>query len=190
MSVWSEVAWRPVIGDPSIMGWVTVFLYAVAAAYCVRIGFLRGADFKKQVKRQLVLWRVLALVVSFLCVNKQLDLQTLLTEMARYYSRQYDLYEMRRQFQVMFIAGLLLFGIFALTLLFVMYRAVLRDNLLVIMGATFLMVYVLVRAASFHHVDRLIGSSVLGIKLNWVFEIFGLILIIINAKKHLGNRRS
>lgn len=186
MSFWGAIAWRPQIGDPSVMGWVTVILYAVAAYYCIRIGFFRGADFRRHVKRQFILWRTLGLVLVLLCVNKQLDLQTFLTEVAKYYFRQHGLYEARRQFQLMFIGGLLAIGFISFFMLLASYRKVLRDNLLAIIGATFLMVYVVVRAASFHQVDRLIGSSILGVKLNWMFEIFGLVLIVVCARRQLG----
>jgi hypothetical protein len=34
--------------------------------------------------------------------------------------------------------------------------------------------FVVIRAASFHHIDRFIGQSVLGLRWNWVLEMGGI----------------
>ena len=45
------------------------------------------------------------------------------------------------------------------------------------MGTVLVFGYVLIRAASFHHIDRFIGESVLGLRWNWVIEISGISLV-------------
>ena len=44
-------------------------------------------------------------------------------------------------------------------------------------GMLFLLTFIAVRAISFHHVDRFIGTAVLGIRMNWVFELTGIFLV-------------
>jgi hypothetical protein len=41
---------------------------------------------------------------------------------------------------------------------------------------------VLIRAASFHHIDRFIGESILGLRWNWVIEISGISLVLIASQ--------
>ena len=43
-----------------------------------------------------------------------------------------------------------------------------------IVGTSMVLAFVVMRAASFHHVDRLLSSALLGVRFNWVFEITGI----------------
>jgi hypothetical protein len=49
----------------------------------------------------------------------------------------------------------------------------------ILTGTTLVIGYVLIRAPSFHHVDRLIGRTVLGFRWNWILEMgaIGLVLL-------------
>ena len=49
---------------------------------------------------------------------------------------------------------------------------------LAVVGATLVMGYVLIRAASFHHVDRFIGSRIFGFRWNWILEMGGIALVL------------
>jgi hypothetical protein len=40
----------------------------------------------------------------------------------------------------------------------------------------------LIRAASFHHVDRLIGRTVLGFRWNWILEMGGIGLVLLASQ--------
>jgi hypothetical protein len=50
---------------------------------------------------------------------------------------------------------------------------------LAVLGTTLVLAYVLIRAASFHHIDRFIGQSILGLRWNWVIEISGISLVLV-----------
>src|SRR3569833_3825399 len=69
--------WRPGIGDPTVVGWVTVIAYAVAAVLCLQSA-LRILHVKDAGPR-VVFWSVLAVIMLLLGINKQLDLQTWFT---------------------------------------------------------------------------------------------------------------
>jgi len=53
---------------------------------------------------------------------------------------------------------------------------------LALLGATFLIAFVLIRAASFHHIDRLITSSIFGFRWNWILEMGGIIVVLLASR--------
>jgi hypothetical protein len=175
--------WSPGIGDPTIVGWVTVALYAVAAVLCWRAA--RGCK-KPQPKRTIrpletILWRFLSIALWFLCINKQLDLQTAFTEIGRLIALRDGWYEERYVYQKMFIEGLVLGGAFCACLLLVITWKMSRSIKLATFGLCMLGVFILVRASSFHHVDQFLDSGVLGVKWNWILEISGIGVIALAA---------
>lgn len=174
--------WTPSIGDPSVMGWLTVFAYLIAAVFAYRVYLKSHLIFRRHWReRQQRLWLIIAIILAALCVNKQLDLQTLLTDIGRYIFLAFGFYEFRRIFQVLFI-GLVFFGGLVVVLkMFLIYRDVLRHHYLAISGLCLLMVFVIIRAASFHLVDTLINYRILGLRMNWVLELSGVGLILANA---------
>jgi len=41
---------------------------------------------------------------------------------------------------------------------------------------------VLIRAASFHHIDRFIGDRILGLKWNWILEMGGISIVLLSSE--------
>ena len=74
--------WEPGIGDPSLVGWITVAAYFSAALLCYRAHQrASGHDPYAAVDNKVAwVWMGLALALGALGVNKQLDLQSLLTQ--------------------------------------------------------------------------------------------------------------
>jgi len=91
--------WEPGIGDPTIYGWLTVAAYALGALLSWRAA-QQGAA------RERRFWLVLAAIMAFLCINKQLDLQTLLTDIARHFAKRDGWYDQRARVQLAFIFAL------------------------------------------------------------------------------------
>ena len=50
-----------------------------------------------------------------------------------------------------------------------------------IVGTSMVLAFVVMRAASFHHVDRLLSSALLGVRFNWVFEITGIGIVALSG---------
>ncbi len=153
-----EGRWRPGIGDPTVIGWVTVVAYLVAAlcasgppgaspgpTMCTRIGRRRSG------------W-CSALLVG-LGINKQLDLQTLVTQIGRDVIWSLGLYQQRREFQVGFILAVALICVAAVAAFFWFARRSLRYRWLALVGTVFIFGFVVVRAASFHHIDAFLGAD-------------------------------
>jgi hypothetical protein len=175
-----EVRWSPGIGDPSMMGWLTVLAYGAAAALCWRAlrAERRRAD---PVQRVAAFWALLALGMIALGVNKQLDLQSLLTQVGRDLAQRDGWYAQRGGVQKLFILGLLaLAGVGGAAVLWWL-RRYLGELWIAALGAVAIATFVIVRASSFHKVDALLGTYVGGVKMNWVLELGGIGLVALGA---------
>lgn len=160
------------IGDPGLGGWLIVAFYAVTGLLALRVA-IGGVFPERSARRERLFWGALGIGMLLLALNKQLDLQTLLTAAARCMAQLQGWYETPRIVQVGFIAGIfvlmvLLFGAACMAL-----RGTLHRNGLAIAGLVFVLGFVLIRAAGFHHMDRLISIEVHSIRLNWVLEMAG-----------------
>jgi hypothetical protein len=179
--------WSPGIGDPDFIGWLTVVLYAIAAVLCWRAAReCKKLPPKKAIRREIPLWRFLSIALWFLCVNKQLDLQTAFTEIGRMIALQDGWYEERQVYQKMFIEGLMLGGTFCACLLLAITWKLSRPIKLAMLGLCVLGVFILIRASSFHHIDQFLGSRVLGFKWNWIIEISGIGVVALAAYRRLN----
>jgi hypothetical protein len=76
------------------------------------------------------------------------------------------------------------------TVMWAALRGTLRRNGLALTGLVFVLVFVAIRAAGFHHMDRLINVRIEAVRLNWVFEMTGPILILIGGLSILRTARS
>jgi hypothetical protein len=62
---------------------------------------------------------------------------------------------------------------------------VFRRFRLAFVGLFFLLSFIVVRAASFHHFDQLIKSKVFNAKMNWVLEVGGISLVALAGIKEI-----
>ncbi len=101
--------WSPKIGDPTVMGWVTVAAYFLAAWLSYRAYRAAHEDVEPHpgVRR---LWALLTGALVLLGINKQLDLQTAFTETGRWLAHSQGWYDDRRPVQAVFIALFCLLG--------------------------------------------------------------------------------
>ena len=179
--------WEPGIGDPTFFGWLTVACYFAAAYWCYR-AWQKARSLGPNAYRLAYAWLVLLAGMALLGVNKQLDLQSLFTVLARQNAYEYGWYESRRAFQGALIAGLVLGGLGGGAWAFWYMRKHLKHFAWAGAGAVFLAVFIVVRASSFHHVDIALRSEALGIRLNSLLELSGIACIAINARKFAHKR--
>lgn len=184
-----RIGWSPAIGDPSAAGWMTVLAYFVCCYQSFRV-YLRGERiFNPPVKRQIRLWGLIALAMLLLGINKQLDLQTFFTAAVKYFALEQGWYHERRVYQKLFIFVVSGMGLMAWTVLLATYLPVIRQHYLALFGSGALLVFVLMRASSFHTMDSFISSRFWGLKMNWVLELSGIVLILMNARHLLRKQR-
>lgn len=182
--------WQPGIGDPTPIGWITVIAYFLAAILCgVRWGLPRFRPAQSwRYRPNGTLWLWLAVLLLLLGINKQLDLQSWFTVVGRQMALDNGWYRQRREVQVQFIIVL---GLSAIAVLFGLGRLwVLESHRaissrwgsgLALLGFVFLCGFVMLRAASFHHVDQLLRGQWLGLTVNGFLELLGIGLVAAGA---------
>lgn len=178
--------WSPGIGDPSLGGWLTVLLYAVAAG--LTWGLLRQGTkltFQRNPNERWF-WRMLFAGLIVLGVNKQLDLQSALTEVGRILAHRQGWYNDRRQFQIAFIAGFAIMGVTLFAAAVNMTWGAPAATRYALVGSTGLVLFVVIRAASFHHIDELLGRSFGGVRINWLLEMGSLLVIMGSTWRRRG----
>lgn len=171
-----QIQWRPQIGDPSLMGWLTVVAYAGTAFTCW-LAAVRSGRAPGTAKGSRGLWLVVTCFMMFLCLNKQLDLQSLVTDIGRVISWRHGWYENRRVYQKGFIVFLLAVSLLITAFLIIRYRAFWKRHFLLATGLAFLSTFIAVRAVSFHHFDLFLKSGVAGLRMNWILELSGIALV-------------
>ncbi|MES2920684.1 MAG: hypothetical protein V4819_04020 [Verrucomicrobiota bacterium] len=175
MNFLNEIRWRPTIGDPSFMGWCTVFAYCLGAILATRAWF----------KTEDRIWLFVALGMAGLSVNKQLDLQSLFTDIGRVASYHGGWFEQRRIYQKWFVLGVIAGAGISGSWFIWRYNAFWVRHKLLTAGVFFLLTFIVVRAISFHHVDAFLKDEVGGVRMNWVLELGGIFLISLAAVREL-----
>lgn len=179
----SDGGWTLGIGDPTFVGWFTVFAYFASAFYCVR-AWRRAKERRPPVTVLANAWLGSSALMGALGVNKQLDLQSLFTEIARTMVIDQGMYAERHGLQIMFIKAIGLGGVLTLALLLWLVRSHLRQLWLPMVGAVFIVVFVIIRASSFHDVDMFLSGELGGPRWNWVFELGGILLVGVGARRY------
>ena len=168
--------WQPKIGDPNVSGWLTVVIYLITFGFCVAVIRVPGST-----GARCTFWLMLCFLMLFLALNKQLDLQSLATAVARCAAILQGWYQDRAAFQIGAIASLALIATLSSMVFHWVLRRDLRRNFLALLGLTILLGFVMVRAVGFHYIDVLIGLRLGPIRVNNMLEVSGLILISLNA---------
>ena len=180
--------WSPGIGDPTMFGWVIVAGYLVAAWLCYRASAGPSSDASHEgaaAWRERLLWRILVGVIIALGINKQLDLQSGVTELLRIAARGQGWYRFRREYQAAFIAALAIVTVIGWGSLVAFSWTLSRSVKIAGFGLCMLGAFVVMRAASFHHVDALFRHRVLSLKLEGILELGGIGVIAFGAVQRM-----
>jgi hypothetical protein len=161
--------WKPGIGDPTVIGWVTVVGYALAAWLCWRAA--RSARMTAELGRTRLFWTLFSLGLVLLGINKQLDLQTWFTLFAKHLALDEGWYAERRVFQAAFIAAVAVGGAASLAGMKRLAGKTTTAVRVALAGGIFLGCFILIRASSFHHVDQMLGMKLGGLKVNGLLEL-------------------
>lgn len=176
--------WAPGLGDPDALGLVFSLAYLTAGLLAARVAFGR----RPAQRRERWLWGLAAALLLVLAVNKQLDLQVFVTATLRCVARAEGWYGARRGLQAEATLALIVLAAVALPALAFVFRKVLRRNLLLLTGTVLLVVFVLIRAISFHHLDQFLHTDVLSVRLHRLIEGAALGLILLAGLMRLRQR--
>lgn len=162
------------INDPTGIAWFVVASYlagAVAAFVAGRSATGRDARF----------WYGAAILLVLLGLNKELDLQSLLTESARSLTHAMGWYEQRRLLQALFLVALALGALAMMAALAKWLRRSPRPVKAAAAGIVILLAFVVMRAASFHHLDEWVTVNVGVLRSGWWLELAGIAVIALSA---------
>src|SRR5579862_622210 len=96
--------WEPGIGDPTVIGWVTVAAYFLAACLSFRAAW-RSPRARRGWSGPRLFWGLFTVALVLLGINKQLDLQTWFTLFFKQVALHEGWYERRRPVQAAFIGA-------------------------------------------------------------------------------------
>jgi hypothetical protein len=167
--------WSPRIGDPTSWGWLTVAVYALCALLALRLVLRAGPGRERQ------FWVMMTILMVFLGVNKELDLQTAVTMMGRCMAQLQGWYQDRQVVQRQLIVGLLAATLIGFALGLYLMRRHLLSHGVAMLGVASVAGFVAVRAVGIHQFDSLINTRVMDLRFNFIFEMTGLVLIALNA---------
>ena len=157
------------VHDQGPLAWFVVAGYLIAAFLAFRAASATAA-------RERAFWLATGIVMVLLGLNKQLDLQSDLTDLARTAAHSEGWYSLRRDVQGLFL--LMALGTAAIAAL--MWRW-LRDSShsakVAALGLVILLAFIFVRAASFHHIDYWVTIPIGGMRSGWWLELLGIAVI-------------
>jgi hypothetical protein len=165
--------------------WVTVGAYLIAASLSAQAA---GQAALRHEEHESIFWRVTAVLLVMLGINELLDLQTLLTTLGRAYAQTNGWYEERRSVQYAFVAGLGAGGVFATVGLLWLSRRKHIAVRMALIGLISIGLFILLRAASFHHFDALLGSGAPAFNWGSVQEVLGILIVAAGAALYCGRR--
>lgn len=165
--------WRTQRGDYTLAGWGITLSYAVCVFFFIYC--LKGVANHDASER--LFWRVLFMVVLLLCINKQLDLQMLITDIARTAAKELQVYEFRKPIQIKVISFFASMAIGLFCLVGMLVRQAHKGLLLALAGISVITGYLFLRLMSYHSVDAMLGRKLFIFSLFDVIEFLGILLI-------------
>lgn len=173
--------WRASLADASASDWLTVAAYVLAAALAHRAA--RSASLRTQ-PRERLFWLIVSGLLLFLGVNELFDLQLVLTSVGKAWALDQGWYEDRRLYQLEFVIALAVLAVLAGSAAVRFTRAAHPTVRWALLGLVFIGVFVLLRAASFHHVDTLLGMGPAAFNWGSMQEMLGIVIIGLAAHRY------
>lgn len=173
--------WAGAVARADASDWITVAAYlaaALLAGHAARLAQLRREG------RERIFWSITAGLMVFLGINEVFDMQTILTAIGKVQAIEGGWYENRRPVQVIFIAALGLAALAAGLVMLWLTRGAHRSVRVALLGHVFIGAFVLLRAASFHHIDRLLGMGPSAFNIGSMQEMLGIAIIALAARAY------
>lgn len=161
---------------------MAAYVIAAGAAAMAFLGTPRRSNARK-------VWIAITTGMVLLAINKQLDLQSLVTDIFRTFSKMYGWYDQRRGVQAIFIVMIVACSAIGATILVINVRQSFDRYGLLLAGAFLLIAFVIIRAASFHHIDQILKVQIERVMLNWFLELSGIGLIVIASCNEIIHTR-
>ncbi len=165
--------WKTNRGDYSFSGWMITFFYICSFVVLL---FVAGKSSGVAI-RDKVFWHSICAIILFLSINKQLDIQMLFTDIARTAAKEYQVYAIRKPFQIRIISFFASMGISFFIPLMILLRRCHKSIFLATGGVFCLFTFLCLRLVSHHKVEAVFSHSV-GIFTYFDFlELLGIFLV-------------
>ena len=175
------------LGDRDVVGIVTTLAYLAAFVACFVV-MRQAAPRTVNATMHRWFWFVVGGVELLLGLNKQADLQIALTRSLRAWARSGGWYHNRRQLQFAFCVVVTIAVVIALIVAWRKVRTWPAPYWVALLAIALQMLYVLIRIASFHHLDALLSMDWSHLKLSWMIELFGVVLCLLAAMAVIWRR--
>ncbi len=182
-----------IIGDPRAGAWMIFFSYFAVAIICARafqvalIGSQLAIDYPNPERRlkdrqaayraSFMFWGLVIGLFVFLGINKQIDLQTWLTDVGRRMAMAQGWYEQRATVQTIFVVAVAVTGVATLSVLLKLTRDLLPRHVLAFVGLGVLAVFLVMRAVSLHHLAAAMRFEIVDMRLSWYLEMSGIVCV-------------
>ncbi len=170
---YSQGYWKDFRGDYTFIGWAITFIYALWI--CILLSYIYRTSFAS--RTDTVFWWTAFSIILFLAINKQMDLQMLITDIARTAAKEYQLYEIRKPFQIQFISLFATLGFGFITLIIFFINKAHKSLLLASVGISLLFSFLVIRLISHHKTETFFGQSLGYLNLFDVIEISGICVV-------------
>lgn len=172
------------MGDPTIGGWLITLGYAAVAALCAVAARSVSADESRDRR----FWLAVSASFAILAINKELDFQTIVNDWIRAVAKEQGWYERRDTIRALFV-GTVAAGCGAMLLaLLWLLRTAPRAMKLALLGLTVLGVFVVLRAAWFHHAGVLVNRGISIQQWSSILEPAGIGIVALAATIHRRSR--
>ena len=166
------IVWHLDTGEPTWAAWTMAGGYAVAAVLCALAGFLaRPAGPQHADRRQP--WRVITGGLLFLGLNKLVALQTWMIKLGRVSAQPQGWYEHRRTVQAVFVGIFVILVLTAGIAFWRRWKSFAKEQTLGATGVLVLLLFMIVRAVSICHVDKLFHADFHDDYWSWLLELGG-----------------
>ena len=182
ISEWQTSSIRADMAD-----WLTVLAYLFAAFLSARAA--RHAMLNPQA-RESTFWRATAVIQVLLGINELLDLQTLLTSLGRAHAKANGWYGEHRRVQYLFVVGLAVAAMAAGTFMLWLTRRTHAAVRLALAGLVLIGLFVLLRAASFHHLNEVLGGGAPAFTWGSLQEMAGILTVAAAAALYTCKRQN
>jgi hypothetical protein len=174
--------WLSRSGDTTFWSWVITILYAitifVSVYYVVKI---KG----KESRDKRFLWICISLFLIGMGINKQLDLQILLTMAGSFIAEHQGWYEYRRVVQKIFTIGILVCVSAAGGLILFRIRTIIRQSIVELSGVAILAFFAIIRVGSINHLNKAIAFEQEKVSHIHGIEFAGIAIILLALLHHL-----
>lgn len=169
--------WFSLNGDHTFWGWLITILYLFTVAGSFY--YVKTINNTKISKEKRILWLFIGSFLTFMGINKQLDIQLLLTISGRYIGLKFSFLGMRRIFQSYFTAAIFLSVLFITGIVIYKIRTILKESLIELIGITFIIGFFFIQTASMTHFKWIIRFDEVNIPHIHGLELLGVMILLL-----------